>query len=109
MADRRKLIKVAEFKQIMAEGHEIEGTRLYVLELLMWGSAYSSYYVLLKSKAFLEKLDDEAVRSAVMGSPSRYGKKLEFGKQLEFDTAENCAYYIGEVKEKDLVKDDKQS
>ena len=44
---RRKLIQVAEFRQIMAEGFRVQGTKLHVVELLMFGFAYKSRFILL--------------------------------------------------------------
>ena len=40
-AGRRKLIKSATFNKLTADGYRVEGTKLFVLELLMWGHAYS--------------------------------------------------------------------
>jgi hypothetical protein len=100
---RRRLIKVESFDSIMADGFRVEGTQLYVLELLMFGFAYSSYYLLVKSTAFLTQLDDESVRCEVLQHPYRFGKCLELGQDLAFDQAEQCVYYVGEVAENKLA------
>jgi hypothetical protein len=59
---RRKLIQVAEFRQIMAEGFRVQGTKLHVVELLMFGFAYNSRFILLRSKACMKKLGNQKVQ-----------------------------------------------
>jgi hypothetical protein len=103
MGIRRKLIKVDEFAPIWADGHRVEGTRLYVLELLMFGFAYSSYYILLESQSFLSRLDDEKLRTEVVMFPCRFGKRLEFGSDLERNGETDCVYYIRTVDNGDLL------
>jgi hypothetical protein len=98
---RRKLVKVGDLRELMAVHHVIEGTKLHVLELLMFGFAYSSYYLLLKTAATLERLDDEKFREDVAARPYRFGRKLEFGHGLELD-ADKTIFYRGEVAPKDL-------
>ena len=61
---RRKLIQVAEFRQIMAEGFRVQGTKLHVVELLMFGFAYKSRFILLRSEGFMKKLGDESRESS---------------------------------------------
>ena len=104
MTTRRKLIKDQEFGDILGWGHRIEGTRLYVLELLLFGFAYSSYYLLLRSPSVLEKLGDEKIRENLCQHPSRFGRKLEFGPDLERVPGSEDIYYIGEVAESDSEK-----
>lgn len=94
---RRKLIKVAELKNIWADQHQVEGTSLTILELVNFGFAYSSYYILLRSTGFLSHLDDDKVREDILQRPTMFGKKLEFGKELEREPATGEVYYIGSV------------
>ena len=100
MTIKRKLIKVDTFEQILAEGYIIDGTKLYVMEFLTFGFAYSSYYILLRSKAVLSKLDDEAIKSELLQYPYRFGKRLDFGKNLWRERGN--VYYTDKVKDKDI-------
>lgn len=103
---RRKLIKVAEFKHSLADGFQVEGTKLYVLELVMYGFAHVSRFLLVRSKGVLEKLRDEREQLALNTRPYEYGRTLKLGKELEYDDATRCVYYVGEVREKDLLQDE---
>jgi len=99
---RRKLIKINEFRPIMAEAFQVEGTKLFILELLMYGSAFNSRFVLLKSKSLMEKLADETVQTDLLAHPSKFGKKLELGKGLDYENETRCVYYLPEVMAKDI-------
>jgi hypothetical protein len=87
-------MQVAEFRQIMAEGFRVQGTRLHVVELLMFGFAYNSRFILLRSKGFMKKLGDEKVQIDLSNHAYKYGKKLELGKELDYDDATRCVYYL---------------
>ena len=100
---KRKLIRIASFPKIMADCHQVEGTRLFVLELVMVGFAFSSYYLLLRSRSLAEKLNDEKVGAEVAHRPTKFGRKLRFGLDLEVDPATKDIYYLGPVKERDLI------
>jgi hypothetical protein len=82
----------------MAAGHVIENTNLYVLELYLFGFACASYYLLLKSRATLARLDSETTCAQLLATPSRFGRHLQFGRDLELDADGNTLYYIGPVK-----------
>jgi len=103
---RRKLLQVAEFRQIMAEGFRVHGTKLHVVELLMFGFAYKSRFILLRSKGFMKKLGDEKVQTDLSDHPYKYGKQLELGKELDYDDATRCVYYLGEVMDKDILQNE---
>lgn len=95
MGPRRRLIKVGEHHAIWAAEHRVEGSELRILELMAIGFAYSSLYILLKSTAFLAKLDDDKVREAVQQHPTRFGKRLELGRDLERDPKTGEIYLVG--------------
>lgn len=88
----------------MADCHEVEGTRLVVLELLMFGFAYASRYLLLKSRAIVDSLEDPAVSTEIARNPSKFGRTLEFGRDMEWDSSKSVIYYIAPVEEEDLVQ-----
>jgi hypothetical protein len=96
MPIRRKLLKIEDLADIMGIHHQIEDTSKHVIELLIFGFAYSSRYVLLKSNSSLEKLRDEEFRKEFCEHPSRFGSNLEFGKDLELDP-DGTIYYIGDL------------
>ena len=79
---RRKLIKVASFDRLLADGYAVEGSDAYVLELVMHGFAQASCYVLLKSRAVLQRADDAAVAGDIGAHPSKYGRVLRFDREL---------------------------
>ena len=87
----------------MADGHQIEGTKLFVLELLMYGFAYTSRYLLLRSPSLVGKLDDEKIRREVSRTPFKFGRTLKFQADLELDVATGDVYYVGFVADKDLA------
>ena len=76
----------------MADGYEVEGTKQYVLELLMHGFAYASCYVLLKSRTILQHVDDDAMVADVGTHPSKYGKVLKFDKDLFLDRSDGSIF-----------------
>jgi hypothetical protein len=82
MGGGRRLVQVEEFGDILAWGHRIEGTRLYVVEMLTFGFSYSSYYLLLKNPSIVSRLKEKSVRAELCRYPSRFGRKLEFGADL---------------------------
>ena len=90
----------------MAEGFRVQGTKLHVVELLMFGFAYNSRFILLRSKGLMKKLDEEKVQIDLNSHPYKYGKKLELGKELDYDDATRCVYYVGEVMEKDILQNE---
>jgi hypothetical protein len=91
---KRKLIKVDDYKEVMAQGYEVEGTPLYILELLIFGFAYSSYFLLVRSRKFLSQLNDEKIKNKLIRQPTQFGKRLDLGKELEMDKETNTIYYI---------------
>jgi hypothetical protein len=98
MSLRRKLIKIEELADIMAVHHQVENTQIHVIELLLFGFAYSSRYIQLKTNAYLEKLQDDDFKKEICAHPSRFGVKLEFGSDLEQEP-DGTIFYIGEVAE----------
>lgn len=99
----RKLIPADTFPEIMAEAYVIEGTRLYVLELKMFGFAYASYYLLLKSHKTLAQLSDQKLRDQLLKTPAKFGKHLEFGRELGSDPQDQLVYYLAPVPDQDLL------
>ena len=89
---RHKLIKAASFSLLMAEGYEVEGTDRYVLELLMHGFAYASCFVLLKSAIVLRSAEDEAVIADIGRHPSKFGKVLQFDRDLFLNKSDGVLY-----------------
>lgn len=89
---RHKLIKAASFAGLMADGYEVEGSDRYVLELLIHGFAYASCYVLLKSTIVLRSAEDEAAVAAIGRYPSKYGKVLQFDKDLFLNKSDGLLY-----------------
>jgi hypothetical protein len=102
MPKGRRLVAVEEFADIMATLHHVEGTKLHVVELLMFGFAYASRFIMLKARSAPEKLHDETVRVRLIGKPYRFGKKLEWGADLELDPA-GAIFYIGDIAKRDLI------
>lgn len=100
---KRKLIKQVSFEKLLAVGYAVEGTRLCVLELLMFGFAYSSRYLLLKARSFDGIGDSEKGCSSVAASPSKFGRTLQFGVELERDAATGEVFYVGAVNASDLL------
>lgn len=89
--DGRKLIKLAEIGDLLATCFSVEGTGRLVLELHMFGPAYSSYYLLLPSATVL---DDPDIVDEIGREPSRFGKKLLFGRDLERDADTGEIYLL---------------
>ena len=87
----------------MADGHQVEGTKLFVLELLMYGFAYTSRFLLLRSPSLMGKLDDEKMSREVSRTPSKFGRTLKFQVELELDAATRDVYYVGFVADKHLA------
>lgn len=98
MPEAQPLVRDAEYPEITAVGHRVAGTGLYILELLMFGAASASYYLLLRSPALLARLGEEAVRSALLKTPSRFGRHLTFGRDLTHDPATGTVSYLGPVR-----------
>ena len=82
---RKRLIKYASIPHLMADLHRIERTDRYVLELLMFGFAHASRYVLLRSRPDLSRLDDEQYMKDAGERPSKYGRILAFDADLFLD------------------------
>lgn len=98
MTDGHALQRDAEYPEIMAVGHRVEGTDLYILELVMFGAACSSYYLLLRSPAVLARLGEETVRRDLAQAPSRFGRHLTFGRDLAHDPVSGRVTYLGPVR-----------
>lgn len=88
---RRKLIERAEIAELLATCYSVEGSGRLVLELHMFGPAYASHYLLLRSKTVL---DDPDIVVDLGREPSRFGKTLVFGRDLERDTLSGDVYLI---------------
>lgn len=89
----------------MADLHQVEGTRLRVLELLGYGHAYSSAYFRLRSLVQCEALlAAPEQQAALLQAPHRFARRLEFGVELEWDDNEkkDVLYYIAPVADADL-------
>jgi len=100
---RRKLVKSGSFAKLMADGYQIEGTKLFVLELLMFGFAYSSLYLLLRSPSLVGRLEEEEISVQVGSDPTKFGRKLAFDRDLELDAVSGEIYYVGPVAHSDLL------
>ena len=87
----RKLIKISEIPELLAVCYQIEGTARLVLELQMFGFAYSSYYMLLRSP---DVLDNPEIAEQIGRRPTDYGKKLNFGRELSFDPVSGDVFFI---------------
>jgi hypothetical protein len=87
----RKLIKIDENSKAMAAVHSIEGTDKYVLELLLFGYAYSSRYILLRSASTIAKLkeNDDKVFAAINKGGSSLGRIIK-ENELTYDDTERC-------------------
>lgn len=83
MSERRKLIKVEKLADIMAVHHQVNNTQIHVIELLIFGFAYSSRYIRLRTNSHLEKLQDDDFKKVICQYPSRFGVTLEIGSDLE--------------------------
>ena len=101
---KRKLVTNVSFERLVAVGHDVDGTRLRVLELLMFGFAYSSRYLLLKARSFDGISDDEQTNTRLGAAASKFGRTLKFGVDLERDAITGDVFYIGPVDECDLVR-----
>jgi hypothetical protein len=88
--DGRKLTKIREIPELLATCYQIEGTDRMVLELHMFGVAYASYYLLLRSPAVL---DEPEIAEQIGLRPSDFGKKLNFGHELSLDPATGDVVY----------------
>ncbi len=98
MTKAHPLVRDADYPELMAVGHRVAGTELYILELLTFGAASTSYYLLLRSLALLARLGEEAVRHDLLKTPSRFGRHLAFGRDLTHDPATGAVSYIGPVR-----------
>jgi hypothetical protein len=98
VTDGHPLQRDADYPGIMAVGHRVTGTELYILELVMFGAAGSSYYLLLRSRSVLTRLDEEDIRNALVRTPARFGRHLVFGKDLVGDPAGGALRYVGPVR-----------
>ncbi len=95
---RRKLIRIEELADIMAVHHQVENTQIHIIELLIFGFAYSSRYIRLTTNSHLENLDDADFKKEICEHPSRFGATLEFGSDLEQEP-DGTIFYIGEPDE----------
>jgi hypothetical protein len=82
----RKLTKVYDSPTQMHCVYSVEGTGRHVLELIAFGFAYSSRFILLKNQSLFDKLqkDDPSVTEAILQGGSRLGKILK-GDELKYD------------------------
>jgi hypothetical protein len=87
----RKLIKIDENIEATAAVHSIEGTNKYVLELLFFGYAFASRYILLRSAATIKKLkeNDDRVLTAIRQGGSSLGRIIK-ENELEYNAIEGC-------------------
>jgi hypothetical protein len=94
---RHASTRIGTYEKLGGHAYLVEGTRLIVLELLHFGFAYSSYYLLLKAGTDLARLNEEAIAAEVVRKPSKFGRRLEFGPDLERDPTTQEVCYIGDV------------
>jgi hypothetical protein len=85
-----RLIKTREIPELLATCYEIDGTDRLVLELHMFGFAYSSYFLLLRSRSVLE---DPDLAEQIGLTPARFGKKMTLGIELERDPDTEEIYF----------------
>ncbi len=100
--ERRRLVKVGEIADLCADHHQIEGTKLDVVELLIAGFQYSSQYYLLRSAATIGRLADAGLRDRFSARPSAFGRRLEFGRDLDRDP-DGTVVYLGAVPSDKLI------
>ena len=103
MAGRRRLIPVAGYGAIAGTLHQVEGTRLHIMEMLTFGFDHASLWVLLRSNGFLSRLDDPQVAADFGTHPHRYGRLLAFGPDLDRDPQGGAVCYVGPVAPRDLL------
>ena len=89
----RKLVKIDENSNAMAVVHSIDGTNKYVLELLFFGYAFASRYILLKSASTVIKLkeNDDRVLTSIIKGGSSLGRIIK-ESELTYNQAEGCIY-----------------
>lgn len=92
--ERHALVKMSTHPEIAAVCFQIEGTKKLVLEFLQYGFACSSYYLLLRSASTLQKISDPETRALLEKSPTRFGKKLVVGVDLERDDTGALFYLV---------------
>ena len=87
----RKLFKLYEHSGSMTIVHSVEGTTRLVLELELFGVAYASRYILLKSNTIIERLkrNDARVLDLIRKGGSGLGRVLK-DADLRYVTAERC-------------------
>ena len=87
----RKLIKLEENIEAMAVVHSLEGTNKYVLELLFFGYAFASRYILLRSASTRKKLKENDVRvlTAISQGGSSLGRIIK-SNELTYNATESC-------------------
>jgi hypothetical protein len=89
----QKLIKLREIEDLLATCYRVDGSDRLVLELHIFGPAYSSYFLLLRSAS---ALDDPEIVEQIGRAPTRFGRKLVFGRDLERDPATDDVYFVDE-------------
>jgi len=82
---RHRLLKVATIPRLFAEAYRLDGTDRFVLELVMFGFACASRYVLLRSALDLSRLDDPDYMKDIGDRSSRYGRVLRWDVDLFLD------------------------
>jgi hypothetical protein len=86
-----RLIEPREIKDLLATCYSVEGSDRLVLELHIFGPAYSSYFLLLQSASVL---DDPEIDEQIGRAPTRFGRKLVFGRDLERDPETDDVYFV---------------
>ena len=71
-----RLQKTTTLPGLMADVFAVEGTDRLVLELLMFGYAHASRWILLKPSISPERFQDPHFMSDVGVHPSKYGRML---------------------------------
>lgn len=89
----RKLVRICEHKEAWAAVHSLGGTGRHVLELVMFGHAYASRYILLKSALTLDRLKNNDVKTLALirSGGSGLGRVIK-ASQLRYDTEDGCMY-----------------
>jgi len=87
----RKLKKIDENIEAKAVVHSLEGTNKYVLELLFFGYAFASRYILLRSASTIRKLkeNDDRVLTAISQGGSSLGRIIK-ANELTYNETESC-------------------
>ena len=89
----RKLVKIDENSKAMAVVYSIDGTNKYVLELLLFGHAFASRYILLKSASTVIRLkeNDDRILTSINKGGSSLGRIIK-ESELTYNEADGCLY-----------------